>query len=289
MSQDGIRFRHVIAHGIRLHLAEAGPGDGPLVLLLHGFPEFWYGWRKQLPALAAAGYHVVAPDQRGYNLSEKPPGIAAYRVDLLADDVVGLMSALGYERAAVAGHDWGAAVAWHTALRYPERVERLAILNVPHPVVFQRNLRNNPSQMRKSWYILFFQLPWLPEALARRGDWDGAARVLKSSSHPGTFTEDDLARYRAAWSEPGACTAMVNWYRAVVQRPPRLPANRRVTMLTEIIWGGRDEFLEVSMARESLEFCDRGHLTMIPQGTHWIQHEEPDLVNECLVTLLSQG
>jgi pimeloyl-ACP methyl ester carboxylesterase len=289
MRQDEIRFRQVIANGIRLHLAEAGPDDGPLVLLLHGFPEFWYGWRNQLPALAAAGYRVVAPDQRGYNLSEKPPGIAAYRLDLLVGDIVGLMDALGRERATVGGHDWGAAVAWEMALRNPERVERLAILNVPHPVVFQRNLRRNPRQMRKSWYFLFFQLPWLPEALARRGNWEGVAAVLRSSSRPGTFTEEDITRYRAAWSQPCAYTAMVNWYRAVIQHRPPLPAHRRVAVPTEIIWGVQDRFLEADMAQESLEFCDRGHLTLVPQATHWVQHEESEIVNERLLSLLSQG
>jgi len=286
MSHDEIRFRHVVANGIRLHLAEAGPEDGPLVLLLHGFPEFWYGWRKQIPALATAGYHVVAPDQRGYNLSEKPPGIEAYRVYLLTGDMVGLMEALGQQRAAVAGHDWGAAVAWAMALQYPERVDRLAILNVPHPVVFQRNLQGNPAQMLKSWYFLFFQLPWLPETLARRGNWEGVAQVLRASSRPGAFSDEDLARYRPAWSQPGAYCAMVNWYRAIVQHRPRLPDNRRVAVPTEIIWGARDRFLEAGMAKQSLEFCDQGHLTLLPQATHWVQHEEPDLVNERLLTLL---
>jgi len=130
-----MQFRLVETNGVRLHIAEGGPADGPLVLLLHGFPEFWYGWRKQIPALMEAGFHVVAPDQRGYNLSDKPRGIDAYRVGVLAGDAFGLMDAFGHERASVVGHDWGAAVAWRMALQRPERVERLGIINVPHPLV----------------------------------------------------------------------------------------------------------------------------------------------------------
>lgn len=146
-----------LSSGVALHVAQAGPQDGPVVILLHGFPEFWYGWREQILALAAAGFRVWAPDQRGYNLSEKPRGVRNYRLDALARDIVGLMDAAGVERACVVGHDWGAAVAWWLGINYPNRLAKLAILNVPHPAVFLPFLRSHPGQMLKSWYMLFFQ------------------------------------------------------------------------------------------------------------------------------------
>src|SRR5687768_9879381 len=150
--------------GVRIHAVAAGPADAPLVILLHGFPEFWYGWRHQIGPLAAVGLRVLAPDLRGYNLSSKPAGIAAYALDALADDVLGLADALGRRRFAVVGHDWGGALAWHLAGRDPERIERAAILNAPHPGTMRDYARAHPSQMAKSWYVAFFQLPALPEA-----------------------------------------------------------------------------------------------------------------------------
>jgi hypothetical protein len=163
----GAESLRLAANGITLHAVAAGPVDGPLVILLHGFPEFWYGWRQQIAPLAASGLRVVAPDQRGYNLSDKAAGIAAYRLDALADDLLGLAEALGRERFAVVGHDWGAAVAWHLASRNPERVTRAAMLNAPHPATLRRYARAHPSQALKSWYIPYFQLPLLPELSLR--------------------------------------------------------------------------------------------------------------------------
>lgn len=273
-------------NGLRLHAVAAGPPDGPLVLLLHGFPEFWYGWRKQLGPLAEAGFRVVAPDQRGYNLSDKPPGVQAYRLDLLAGDVLGLVEALGREQAALVGHDWGAAVAWWVALQHPERVRRLAILNVPHPRVMQRHLSRNPAQWLRSWYILFFQLPRLPEALARAGDWWAMRQGLVGSSRPGTFTPQELQAYREAWSRPGAITAMINWYRALMRHRPRGRAGR-VSVPTRILWGARDRFLGREMAADSLEMCERGELFLFEEATHWLQHEEAEAVNRHLLEFLA--
>ncbi|MGD8605156.1 MAG: alpha/beta fold hydrolase, partial [Anaerolineales bacterium] len=189
-------------NGIRLNVVQDGPDQGPLVILLHGFPEFSYGWRQQIPYLASAGYRVWAPDQRGYNLSDKPKGIAAYNLDELAADVIGLIDASGRDQAFLVGHDWGAAVAWWVAAKYPDRLEKLVILNVPHGAVMQRNLRRNLSQMRKSWYMFFYQLPWLPEALGRRQNWKMLIEALTKTSRPGTFTAEDLDHYRQAWSQP---------------------------------------------------------------------------------------
>lgn len=183
-----VEHRYVTSNGLRFHVATAGPSDGRLILLLHGFPEHWYGWRHQIDPLAEAGFSVWAPDQRGYNLSDKPQGIAAYALPELAADVVGLVRAAGRERAIVVGHDWGGIVAWHLAAIMPETLERAVILNVPHPAVMLRHLRRNTRQMLRSWYVGFFQVPWLPEAwLGFQCGWP-LARALRRTSRPGTFS-----------------------------------------------------------------------------------------------------
>jgi len=268
---------------VRLHAVAAGPKDGPLVILLHGFPEFWYSWHKQIGPLADAGFHVVAPDQRGYNLSSKPPKISDYAIGNLVADVVFIAGRLGRERIHLAGHDWGAAVAWATALLAPERLNKLAILNVPHPAVFMRTVRTNPCQMRRSWYMAFFQLPRLPEAGFSVNHFEGGIRALLGSSRPGTFTPEDLDEYRKAWSNPGTVTAMINWYRALFRTRPTLPKDARVHIPTRILWGERDMFLLAEMAQESVFHCDSAELTYFPNATHWLQHEEPDAVNSALI------
>jgi len=276
-------------NGIRLHVVQEGPKEGHPVILLHGFPEFWYGWRHQIRPLAAAGFRVLAPDQRGYNRSEKPPGTASYTRDRLAEDVVGLLDTAGLERASVVGHDWGAAVAWHLAAAHPDRVARLVIINVPHPGVFQQHLRSSLGQLLKSWYIAFFQIPALPEWFSRLGSWRLLAGALTATSRPGTFSEEDLARYREAWSQPGACTAMLNWYRAAVREPVGNTSEARITAPTLVIWGARDQFLDQAMARPSAEAVDDGRLKIFPKATHWVHHEEVDRVNQLLLDFLGEG
>ena len=272
-------FRRVPTNGLHLHVAEAGPGEGPLAVLLHGFPEFWYGWRRQIPFLARAGFRVWAPDQRGYNLSDKPRPVAAYALDNLAADVVGLIDAAGRERAFLVGHDWGAAVAWWAAIRHPRRVERLVAINVPHPGVMYHRLRRDPSQLLRSWYIFFFQVPWLPEALARLDNFAALARTLRTTSRPGTFTDADLDEYRRAWARPNAYRSMLNWYRAIFRIPAPPLAKLRVRVPTLLIWGARDKFLRRASAEPSIELCDDGRLVVVEEATHWVQHEEPDRVN----------
>ena len=278
--------QQITANGINLHVVQDGPSTGRLVILLHGFPEFWYGWRRQIPYLAAAGYRVWAPDQRGYNISDKPEGIAAYTLDELAADVIGLMDAAGEEKAFVVGHDWGAAVAWWVAAKYPARVARMVVINVPHGAVLTKHLRRNFTQMRKSWYMFFFQLPWLPESLARLKNWNMHAKALKNSSRHGTFTNNDLDIYRQAWSQPKANTSMLNWYRAVMQKPPTSPENLRITVPTLLIWGAQDKFLGRELAQPSIDLCDDGRLVFFEEATHWVQHEEAGRVNELIDTFL---
>jgi pimeloyl-ACP methyl ester carboxylesterase len=268
--------------GIRLHAVAAGPKLGPLLILLHGFPEFWYGWRKQIGPLAAAGFRVIAPDQRGYNLSSKPPAVSDYSVTLLARDVLSVADRLGCERFYLVGHDWGAVVAWAVALQYPQRLHKLGIINVPHPSAMARALQTDPRQWLRSWYALFFQLPWLPELLFSAFNFSVGTRTLLLSSRPGTFTADDLARHRAAWSQPGAMTATINWYRANVRVRLAIP-DPRVHTPTRILWGKRDMFLLPSLAEDSLKYCDSAELTYFPDATHWVQHEEPERVNQLLL------
>lgn len=281
-----LRETYISTNGIRLHAMEAGPSDGPLVVLLLGFPEFWYGWRKQIDPLAEAGYRIVALDQRGYNLSDKPRGVAAYGLDPLADDVLGVIDALGRDKCAIVGHDWGAAVAWWLGIRDPQRINHLAILNVPHPIVMRAQLRTNFAQLRKSWYMFFFQIPWLPETLVGLRRFQVAAESLVKTSRPGTFTQADLDEYRRAWSQPGAMTAMINWYRAIVRVPTRRVPSIRVTVPTLILWGVKDRFLGRELAPPSLELCDNGRLVFLDDASHWVQHEEPGQVNELLLSFL---
>lgn len=280
---------YIETNGIRLHVALAGPEDGQPVILLHGFPEFWYGWQEQIDPLANAGYRVIVPDQRGYNLSDKPRGIRAYTLDKLSGDLLGLVDALGYERVNLIGHDWGAMVAWVFALWHAQRVRKLGILNVPHPAVMLNFLRRgDPEQLRRSWYIFAFQIPWLPEYLLRKNGWRNAVRVLRGSGKIHTFTNEDIAEYKKAWSQPGAMTAMVNWYRAAVWHRPKLPGDLCVKVPTLMIWGMQDVALSHRMARLSMDYCDNGKLVFFEDATHWVQHDEAENVNQLLVEFLAE-
>lgn len=267
---------------VHLHVVAAGPRDGPVVVLLHGFPEFWYGWRRQIEPLAAAGFHVIVPDQRGYNLSSKPSAVAAYALTELVSDVMAIADQLGQEKIFLAGHDWGAAAAWSAALLHPQRIARLVVLNVPHPSVMRKFLSTHPRQLLRSWYMFLFQLPWLPEALFSACNFSIGARALLRSSRPGTFSAEDLAHYCAAWSQPGAITSMINWYRALLRVAVKFP-DKIVRVPTRILWGERDAFLLAEMAHESLRYCTSAELFTFANATHWLQHEEPARVSELLI------
>src|SRR5213079_615373 len=251
MTLSGIRspleFRVFHINGIALHVILAGPVSGKPLVFLHGFPEFWFAWRHQIDHFVSSGYRVIIPDQRGYNLSEKPAGIASYSIDLLAKDVVGLLDTVANSKVFVVGHDWGAAVTWHLAARYSDRVDRTAILSVPHPRVFIKNLIMNPAQLRRSWYMLFFQLPWLPELILRRRHWALLVRVLQNTSPPGVFSDSDLEQHKESWARKGALTAMLNWYRAALLRPSKLALDSeasRVKVPALLVWGKNDQFLD---------------------------------------------
>lgn len=287
MHSQFVRTNH-----INLHVVTDGPENGTSVVLLHGFPEFHYGWRKQIPALVDSGFRVIVPDQRGYNLSDKPKGISAYGVNTLARDVIGLFDHFGIQKARLVGHDWGAAVAWTVALNHPERLEKLAILNVPHPDVMTRFVLKDPVQRRKSWYIFFFQIPYYVEWILSMRNYANLERMLTGSGRKHTFTPADLVEYKKAWSQKGALTGMLNWYRAAVRsglryalRRKNMPA-RRVKVPTLMLWGKRDIALSVDMLQPSIQLCDQGKFVLFDKATHWVQHDEPDEVNKRLIEFL---
>ena len=265
---------------VRLHCVEAG--RGPLVLLLHGFPECWVTWRNQIPALAEAGFRVVAPDLRGYGKSDKPSGLEAYRIEVLARDVARLVEALGAERAHVVGHDWGGAAAWFFAMWYPEKLDRLAILNAPHPARFSRALKG-PRQILRGSHALFFQIPWIPEALLRAGDFFVLRRLFRfDPQRPGAYSDADIDQIVAAAREPGALTAMLNWYRAMIQRPTHTrwkPIERPV----QVVWGEKDRFLLREIADPDPEWVPGARVARLPEASHWVQADAPDEVNGLLL------
>ena len=274
-------------NGIWLHTVASGPQEGRLMIFLHGFPEFWYAWSEQIPYFSGEGFRVLAPDQRGYNLSDRPKGIRSYNEEELARDVLGLMDATGREKAVIVGHDWGGAVAWWLAKCYPERVEQLVIINSPHWMAFQEDLRTNLAQLLRSQYMGFFQLPRIPEWLCSLGNWAFTAQALRRTSLPRTFSRADLKEYRRAWSQPGAFTAMLNWYRAVLRYPPLRPENPYITVPTLIIWGQRDAFLGSELARASQNMCTNSRLVMIRNATHWVHKEKPEQVNRLIRSFLA--
>src|SRR5258708_1102442 len=263
--------------GARLHAVVAGPAGAPLVVLLHGFPEFWYEWRNQIRPLAAAGFRVIVPDQRGYNLSSKT---GPYDLRTVAGDVAALISAAGYDAAHVVGHDWGGAAAWAVAAWHPQRVRRLLVINLPNPLAMLDSLaRLNVRQYVRSTYVAFFQVPRLAEWALARNNFSLLSRALQETARPGAYTAEDLARHVAAWSQPGALSAMLGWYRAVwVTRRQVLDSRAqysRVAAPTVLLWGERDQALGVELAEASVPLMADGRLIRYPDLTHWVPAEAP--------------
>lgn len=281
--------RFVSVNNVRLHIVEYG--KGPLVVLLHGFPEYWYAWRFQLPALAEAGYRVVAPDLRGYNLSDKPKGIGQYTLAVLVEDVKCLIHALGEKEAIVAGHDWGGVIAWQLAALEPQMVKKLIILNAPHPQRYLEELKTD-RQLLRSWYVLFFQLPWVPEFCIK---WSGFAwlghRLRHEPLHDQAFDEATITAYRQALSQPGALKAALNYYRAGFRSlvtGQSLPMNA-IEAPTLVIWGEQDRYLGMELLN-GLELRVRDlTLERIPDAGHWVQAEVPEHVNAVMLKFLGQA
>ena len=268
--------------GVRLHYVTAG--DGPLVLLLHGFPDFWLTWRRQIPALRAAGYRVVAVDLRGYNLSERPRRVEDYRLDLLAGDVAALVRALGAPRAHVVGHDWGGAIAWHLAARHADVVDRLVILNAPHPARYRRLLAT-PAQALRAWYVVFFQLPLVPEEALRAGDLAALRRVWRQQERVTAGDEENA--FAAAFRDPAAVWAALAYYRAVARHGAGVPPEqRRLRARTLVLWGERDPALVRANADGLGEWVPQLEVRMLPEAGHWVMADAPDALNRALVEFL---
>lgn len=286
MTND-IEFEYIETNGITLHVAVTGPEDGKLVILLHGFPDFWYGWRRQIKMLAEAGYRVAVPDQRGYNKSDKPKGKKAYVINELQQDIIGLIKHFKREDAVIIGHDWGGAVGWHLTSTHPKLLQKFIAINIPHMGVFPKALLKTPSQLIKSLYMIFFQIPILPEKILNGRNFKNAAQVLKSSSKKGTFTESDIKEYKRAWSKSGALTGMLNWYRALPLSWKHI-SKQKIEVPVKIIWGEKDSFLSKSLAEESLQFINATSVTWINGATHWVNQEEPDVVNKEILEFLNE-
>ena len=284
----------VTANGLRVHARAAGDVDRPLVVLLHGFPEFSRSWRHQLPALAAAGYRAVAPDLRGYGGTDKH---GPYDLATLVTDAAALVGALGAERATVVGHDWGGIVAWAAAHRSPGLVERLVVINAPHPATMASEFLRNPRQLVRSSYVFLYQLPLLPERLLRRNGAAAIARALRGGSTiRSAWPPEELDRYREAFLRPGVASASLGYYRASFRRPhlaQRLAHENPIAAPTLILWGLDDRFLgEELVAPERLApwFAPGNAPTVVRlEGVgHFVQNEAPDRVNHELVTWLAK-
>ncbi|MEQ9072893.1 MAG: alpha/beta hydrolase [Sandaracinaceae bacterium] len=275
----------VRANGLRFHVLEEGEGER-LALCLHGFPELSRSWRHQLPALAKLGYRAWAPDLRGYGQTDRPPRTRDYAIEQLVDDVVGLIDAAGVEKATLIGHDWGGFIAWHVASRHPERLERLAILNIPHPVPFQRAVRRGP-QLLRSWYVLTFQIPGLAERLLSADDHHRVAAAFTSMAvDPGRFTDADLDAYREAAAQPGALRAMLSYYRAYLtgggMRRQNALGFPRIDVPTLILWGEQDTALGRECLIGTRELVPDLTIRYLPNASHWVQQEAPEEVNALL-------
>jgi pimeloyl-ACP methyl ester carboxylesterase len=281
---DGITHEFVRANALRFHVASCGAGDR-LALCLHGFPESWYSWRFQLPLLARLGYRAWAPDLRGYGESERPARCEDYAIEWLLDDVAGLIDVSEAQRVLLLGHDWGALIAWYFAMRQMRRLERLVIMNVPHPAVMQQAMLGR--QMLRSWYVVFFQVPWLPEALLRARN----CRVIgdafrKMAVDKSRFPDDVLRVYRQNAARPGALTAMLNYYRAFVRgggaRRQRGLGYPRIEIPTLMIWGERDAALGKETTYGTETHVHDFTLRYLPNVSHWVQQEAPEVVNRLL-------
>jgi pimeloyl-ACP methyl ester carboxylesterase len=273
------RHEDIVAGDVRLHVVRAG--EGPAVVLLHGFPEFWFSWRYQIGALVDAGFSVVAPDMRGFNTSEKPHGIAAYDIDALVADVVALVDRTCDGRAFLVGHDWGGIVAWYAAMRHPEHFAKLIVINAPHPFPFARDFWTT-RQWIHSLYGFLFQVPRLPEALIRARNWRSLDDLFgREVYNPDAFSHGEVGRYKEAMGQPGALTSAIHYYRALSRRWRRLGIAdiRPIEIPTLLLWGERDPHLLVSLTEGLESWIADLTVERVAQAGHWLQLDEPELVS----------
>ena len=279
-------------NGIRLHYISVGKGK--LIIFVHGFPEFWYEWEKQLIEFGQ-DYQAVAPDLRGYNLSSKPSDVEKYHVKYLIEDLRALAEHLGHEKFIMVGHDWGGGVAWSAAIRHPEIVEKLVIINSPHPAVFARELLNNPDQQKASQYMLILRSAEAERVLSEN-NFSRLSDVLVQFGSKWEMSEERRLKYIDAWSQPGALTGSLNYYRASPLYPPTSTEDKEqiksilnlpkemlaVRVPTLVIWGEQDRALLTGNLDGLEEYIEDLTLKRIPDGTHWVIHEQPELLNRLI-------
>ena len=275
------QHRYIITNGIRMHYVSQG--EGPLIVLLHGFPEFWYSWRYQIPFLAGHGYTVIAPDLRGYNETDKPR--RGYEIPTLLRDIEELVKGLGRQKAHLVGHDWGGALAWTFAMNYPEMTESLIVMNAPHPAAMMREMRTL-KQLRKSWYIFAFQIPWLPEYMLGRNNANEIGRMLRGAAlQKSAFPHEVTAKYQEAMSKPGAIRAAISYYRQLFRHLPFSVKSKGVQIQapTLLIWGERDIALGIELTTGLERWVNDIQIKRIPDSGHWVQQEQPEKVNQFLL------
>jgi epoxide hydrolase 4 len=290
MNWPDVQLVRVVANGVNFEVATMGSGDR-LALCLHGFPEHAYSWRHQMPLLARLGYRVWAPNLRGYGGTDSPQEVSAYRTRTLVEDVASLIKAAGARETLLLAHDWGGALAWSLAIEQPQLIDKLVVLNLPHPACFARELRR-PPQLFQSWYMFFFQLPWLPEFLLGLGEGRATSGVIRRTARDAArFTDEDLEVYRANAARPGGLTAMINWYRALF----RGGALRRfgsgnipvIRIPTLFLWGDADTALSFRTTRGTEKYVSNLTFRVFPGVSHWIQQEAPEAVNAMLEAWLT--
>ena len=290
-TKEAWKHELVKVDGLRMHYVTQGEGE--LVLLLHGFPDSWYVWRSQIPELAKR-FRVVAPDLRGYNKTDKPKGVENYRLHLLTGDILGLINALGERKATIIGHDWGGTVAWSLAAFNPEHVERLVILNSPHPNAYAMKTKHSFRQLQKSWYVFFFQILDVPEEVLSRNDYFFLKNMVQLSFiKKEVLKDEDLKVYAEAWSQPGALTAAINYYRAnmnpnilFAQKTTTFP---KISIPTLVIWGEQDVALSKDLIENAEEFVNAPFsIKYLPNCGHWVHLEEPELVNKYIDEFLKK-
>lgn len=275
--QGSWQHAYITTNGVKLHYVTQGEGD--LMLMLHGFPEFWYSWRHQIPEFAK-NYKVVALDLRGYNDSDKPADKSAYVMDEFIRDVEGVIKGLGYDKCILVGHDWGGAIAWNFAYAHPEMVERLIILNLPHPAKFAEGIRN-PQQLLRSSYMFFFQIPWLPEFLIQSSDYQPIETAIKGMAvNKSAITKEDLEAYKDAAAKRGAMTATLNYYRNIFQQRMTSQDWSVLEVPTLMIWGEKDTALGKELTYGTEAYVRDFQIKYIPDCSHWVQQEQPQLVNQ---------
>ncbi|MFN6513980.1 MAG: alpha/beta fold hydrolase [Nostoc sp. CreGUA01] len=281
--EESWKHEYITTNGVKLHYVTQG--EGTLMLMLHGFPEFWYSWRHQIPEFAQ-DFQVVAIDLRGYNDSDKPAEQSAYVMDEFIKDIEGVIKGLGYEKCVLVGHDWGGAIAWNFAYEHPEMIDKLIILNLPHPAKFSQGLRT-PQQLLRSYYIFIFQLPWIPELLLQSSNYQAIETAFQGTAvNKNAFTQMDINRYKDAAAKPGALTAMLNYYRNIFGQRILNQNWGILEVPTLMIWGENDTALGKELTYDTTAYVRNLQIKYIPNCGHWVQQEQPELVNQYIAEFI---